>query len=84
MIIRCTVPGPFWKRIVLFILFFYKDNSASGKPACAVRILMYAASLSHTYSTCVFVGSQTKYRNIHKPSYSCRNTLTFSCDELTA
>lgn len=51
MIILCTVPRPFWKRIVLFILFFHKDNSASGKPAYAVRILMSVA-LSHTY-TCL-------------------------------
>lgn len=51
MIILCTMPRPFWKRIVLFILFFHKDNSASGKPAYAVRILMSVA-LSHTY-TCL-------------------------------
>lgn len=59
MIIRCTVPRPFWKRIVLFILFSYKDNSASGKPACAVRILMSVALL-HTYTRV--------QKHIHKPS----------------
>lgn len=33
MIIHCTVLGPFW--IVVLILFFHKDNGASGKPAGA-------------------------------------------------
>lgn len=50
MIILCTVPRPFWKRIVLVILFFYKDNSATGEAAYAARILMPPA-LSHTYSS---------------------------------
>lgn len=49
MIIHCTVPRPFWKRLVLFILFFSKDNSANGKPLCAVRILMPLA-FSHIYT----------------------------------
>jgi len=48
MIILCTTPVPFWKWIVLVILFFCKDNSASGKPASAVRILKSVA-LAHTY-----------------------------------
>lgn len=78
MIILCTVPRPFWKRIVLFILFFHKDNSASGKPAYAVRILMSVA-LSHTY-TCLI----RTHAMIHTTRcYSCRNTQTFACDELT-
>lgn len=48
MIILCTLPRPFWKQIVLVILFFYKDNSAIAKPAYTVRITMTVALL-HTY-----------------------------------
>lgn len=48
MIILCTLPRPFWKRIVLVILFFHKDNSAGGKPAYTERIIMTVALL-HTY-----------------------------------
>lgn len=70
MIIRSTVPRPFWKRIVLFILFFYKDNSARGKPSCAVRILM-AMALSYGY-TCVH--RLTHHSHTHTHTYKTYTT----------
>lgn len=82
MIILCTAPRPFWKWIVLVILFFYKDNSASGKPAYVARILMSVA-LTHTYLS-IHVNSSRTHTIMHKPSKFCRNKLEFLYVQQTA
>lgn len=77
MIILCTVPRPFWKRIVLFILFFHKDNSASGKPAYAVRILMSVA-LSHTVSPRSYAHMQRYTQPAATPAETHRRSLVMN------